>query len=1051
MPGIPDSTIDEVRAASDLVDVVSDRVRLKKQGKNFMGLCPFHNEKSPSFSVDAAQNLYYCFGCLDEDEPVWTGRGLIRIGDVEVGDSVLGIDGVEERVADVWTKRAPVRELHLGAVRRDPLRLTGDHVCMVVPEAEAVRAVPMLYHQANRGVRFQSRKRSYRMPRPARAVERLAEDVRAGDYVLFPVVPDAVRRDAPLAAPLRPQAAAVVTPGGGGVAVAWPRVKGPSPRTLEALPVNERTARLFGLWLAEGSVYRGGVRWSFHRDEEPYAQFVADVLQTELGLPATIHRRPERTLTEVTCSSTHLSRLVPRHFGKGAAGKRVPWQALRWSSTVQRAFVEGYLDGDATRPGDGMATAVSVSESLVRGVFAVAVQADYVVSMGREGYRTSADRPLWRLTVRAQESADAFFYEAGGQRAYWLRVSANEATDDVRTVVDIETTGSHTFTTKLGAVHNCRRGGDVFKFVEEVEGVGFLDSVRLLADRAGITIPEEGAGPEADRKGTLLAALRFAAGFYFDQLKKPAGERALAYLKERGFTKEAVVAFGIGAAPDSWDALATAAEEAGFKPDVLEAVGLVKSRSRADDGAGGAGRGGHYDVFRDRLMFPILSPIGKVLGFGGRILPDTRTGSDDYTPAKYVNSPETEVYHKGRVLYGMKQAKRAIRTEREAIVVEGYADVVSLWQAGVRNVVAASGTALTSDQIRSLTQLGVERLVLVMDPDKAGLSAALKAIDVALKVGVSPYCVVTPGGQDADVFVQEVGLIGWKNLLAESKLNFVEVIIRFQKLFTDLYDTPEGSSRAVQYLTERVASIKDEVAAESYYRFLTLELSEMGIDEVVVRNQIGKEYNRRFSAVRVAAPPRPAPPRREPEDEEAAPGTVGGPPPVVRVRPEELSLLRLMLSHGPAMVEHVLTRMGTDEFTEGAPREAVEAIIAQFEAGVDGKPSIDPTPFVRGEHGDAVRGLVAEALSERHGLSENWQGKVGVTPKGRDDDPFASATSSMRLLKLDRVQEAVTAAMREVQVRERAGEDISGLQAEVNALNELRRQIERDEFLEWSE
>ena len=1027
MPGIPDATVDEVRAASDLVDVVSDRVRLKKQGQRFVGLCPFHNEKSPSFSVDAAQNLYYCFGCLDEDEPVWTGRGLVRIGDVRVGDRVLGIDGAEERVADVWTKRAPVREIALGAVRRDPLRLTDDHVCMVVPEAEAVRAVPMLYRQRGRGVRFQGRKRTYRRPRPVAAVPRLAADVQAGDYVLFPVVAPEGRRDTPLAT-RRVQTPALVA-AGGGAAVVWPRVKGPRPQTVQALPVNAATARLFGLWLAEGSVYRGGVRWSFHRDEEDCARSVVDTLRTELGLAASIHRRPERTLLEVTCSNTHLSRLLPRYFGKGAEGKRVPWQALWWSADVQRALVEGYLDGDGTRPGDGQATALSVSESLARGLFAVAVQAGYVVSMGREDYLTSAHRPIWRLTVRSQESADAFYHEADGRRAYWLRVSDNRETGDVRTVVDIETTGSHTFTTKLGAVHNCRRGGDVFKFVEEIEGVGFLDAVRLLADRAGIEIREEGANPEADRRATLLAALRFAAAFYFRQLGAEAGARGLAYLQKRGFSKEAVKAFGIGVAPADWDALTTAATEAGFKPDVLEAVGLAKAR---------AGGGGHYDVFRDRLMFPILSPIGKVLGFGGRILPDTQTGSDDYTPAKYVNSPETEVYQKSRVLYGMKQAKRAIRTEREAVVVEGYADVVSLWDAGVRNVVAASGTALTSQQVASLVKLGISQLTLVMDTDSAGKESAIKGIDVSLKSGVSPYVLLMESEEDPDVAVRREGLAGWSKLMAERKFNFVEYLM-FVLRRNNMFRSPESTSEAVKYMVDRVSIVRDEVAAESYYRFLSLELRDEGVDEVVVRNLIGKRYNDRFSRIKTAASQdRRLPPEPEPF-EDAAP-----PPPAAHVRPEEESLIRLMLQHGAPMVEHVLTRMGVEEFTEGPARDVVEAVIEQFQAG-----AIDRTPFVRGDHGEGAQALVAEALAERHSLSDNWTSKVGIAVPERDGEPFAAATSAMRLLKLDRVQEAIADAMRRVEARERAGESVTEVQAEVNGLNALRRQIERGEFMEW--
>ena len=1016
MPGIPDATVDEVRAASDLVDVVSDRVRLKKQGQRFVGLCPFHNEKSPSFSVDAAQNLYYCFGCLDEDEPVWTGRGLVRIGDVRVGDRVLGIDGAEERVADVWTKRAPVREIALGAVQRDPLRLTDDHVCMVVPEAEAVRAVPMLYRQRGRSVRFQGRKRTYRRPRPVAAVPRLAADVQAGDYVLFPVVAPEGRRDTPLATQ-RVQTPALVA-AGGGAAVAWPRVKGPRPQAVQALPVNAATARLFGLWLAEGSVYRGGVRWSFHRDEEDYARSVVDTLRTELGLAASVHRRPERTLLEVTCSNTHLSRLLPRYFGKGAEGKRVPWQALWWSADVQRALVEGYLDGDGTRPGDGQATALSVSESLARGLFAVAVQAGYVVSMGREDYLTSAHRPIWRLTVRSQESADAFYHEADGRRAYWLRVSDNRETGDVRTVVDIETTGSHTFTTKLGAVHNCRRGGDVFKFVEEIEGVGFLDAVRLLADRAGIEIREAGADPESDRRATLLAALRFAAAFYFRQLGAEAGARGLAYLQERAFSKEAVKAFGIGVAPADWDALTTAATEAGFKPDVLEAVGLAKAR---------AGGGGHYDVFRDRLMFPILSPIGKVLGFGGRILPDTQTGSDDYTPAKYVNSPETEVYQKSRVLYGMKQAKRAIRTEREAVVVEGYADVVALWQAGVQNVVAASGTALTSSQLDLLARLDVQRLVLLFDADAAGQAAARKGVDLALDAGLAPYAVTLPDGADPDSFVRQFGPDAFRAYLRDERLDFVEFLVA-QAQRSGALATPEGKSEAVRDVVRTVRRLRDPIQAEEYVRLAArrLDVSE-------------HDLRRQFDGT---AAPRPRAPRAE---EPPPPGEAAPPAPAaVEVRPEEGALLRLMLQHGAPMVEHVLTRMGVEEFTEGPARDVVEAVVEQFQAG-----TIDATPFVRGDHGEGAQALVAEALAERHSLSDNWTSKVGVAVPERDGEPFAAATSAMRLLKLDRVQEAIADAMRRVEARERAGESVAEVQAEVNGLNALRRQIERGEFMEW--
>ena len=565
----------------------------------------------------------------------------------------------------------------------------------------------------------------------------------------------------------------------------------------------------------------------------------------------------------------------------------------------------------------------------------------------------------------------------------------------------------------------CRRGGDVFKFVEEIEGVGFLDSVRLLADRAGIEIREEGAGPEADRKSTLLAALRFAAQFYFDQLKTEAGARGLAYLKERGFTKEAVTAFGIGVAPDGWDGLFRAATEAGYKPDVLEAVGLVKERQ---------GGGGHYDVFRDRLMFPILSPIGKVLGFGGRILPDTASGSEDYTPAKYVNSPETEVYHKSRVLYGMKQAKRAIRTEREAIVVEGYADVVSLWQAGIHNVVAASGTALTPQQIDLLGRLDVQSLVLLFDADTAGQSAARKGVDAALDGGLAPYAVTLPDGADPDSFVRQFGPEAFRRYLADERLDFVAFLVQVARREGAL-DTPEGKGRAVREILGTIRRLGDPIQSGEYLRRAAEALD---VYETDLRRQFdGSPAPRR--------PRREAPPLEAYED---------APPPaveVVPIRPEEALLLRLMLMHKAPMVEHVLTRMGLDEFTDGAARTVIAALIEQFQGE-----GVSIEPFVRGEHGEAARAVVSEVLAERHSLSGNWESKVGVSVPGRDDQPFDAATSAMRLLKLDRVQEAIEAATRRMQSRERAGESIADLQAEVNDLNDLRRRIERGEFMEWA-
>ncbi len=574
----------------------------------------------------------------------------------------------------------------------------------------------------------------------------------------------------------------------------------------------------------------------------------------------------------------------------------------------------------------------------------------------------------------------------------------------------------------------CKATGDIFKFVQETEGVGFLDAVRLLAARAGIALPEDN-NPAADRLGTLHAALRFAAGFYVDQLRADGGARARAYLAERAFTKEAVLAFGLGFAPEGWDALATAATQAGFDPDVLEAVGLVKRR----DSAAGGGRGGIYDVFRDRLVFPILSPIGKVLGFAGRILPESRTASADYTPAKYLNTPETEVYHKSRVLFGMKQAKRDVRAQGEAIVVEGHADVVALWQAGVRNVVAASGTALTAAQLGSLAKSGTKSVVLLFDADAAGQSAARKGVETALDAGMTPYAVSLPDGADPDSFVRTFGADAFRTVLRDERRSFVEFLVAGARR-EGLFGSPEGKREAVDRVVAALARITDPILQDEYVR---LAVRGLDVPDRELRREVDVRSRRPAApeaAMRVVEVHRAA--DGSPADGRDEPAVV-----VAVVRPKEETLLRLMLHEGAPLVEHVLTRMGLDEFSEGASRDTVAALLAQYEAG-----AVERGPFLQGAFGPAVQELAARILAPQHDLSANWA-KAGVDVPAEDARPFVVADDAMRRLKMERLLDAVESARRRLRSAEQDGHDVAPIQAEIMGLNRIRQQIERGDFL----
>ena len=605
----------------------------------------------------------------------------------------------------------------------------------------------------------------------------------------------------------------------------------------------------------------------------------------------------------------------------------------------------------------------------------------------------------------------------------------------------------------------CKKGGDVFRFVQETEGVGFLDAVRLLADKAGIELDEGPPDPNADRKEAMTAALRFAARFYNGQLGTDAGARGLEYLRSRGFTPETVKAFGIGVAPAGWDALVTAATEAGHDAEILEAVGLAKTRSS----------GGHYDAFRDRLMFPILSPIGKVLGFGGRILPDTQTGSADYTPAKYINSPDTEVYQKSRELYGLKQAKRAIRAEEEAVVVEGYADVVSLAQAGIENVIAASGTALTPQQIALLGKTA-RTLLLLFDADEAGQTAARKAIDTALAGGLVPYAVPLPDGADPDSYVRQFGADAFRTRLAEERVDFVTFLARRAQAAGALA-TPEGKAAAVREVADALARMRDELLRGEYLRRAA---DAFDVDEVALRREVvsaSKRPRRRDERVgsaddRFGAPssesagggerrnerPGQAPFAPLPDEapleraDDGAPGAAPAVPDLLQpaiptAKPEEKTLLRLMLREGTAMVEHVMTRIGLDLFTEGPPRELAAALLDQYNAG-----AISKAPFVRGDHGEPLRSLALELLPERYVPSERAQEK-GLKPVARDQRPFDVAKSSIRLLQIDRIEEAEADVRKRIRDAEAAGDDTAPLVRELMDLTDIRRRIESGDSL----
>lgn len=386
----------------------------------------------------------------------------------------------------------------------------------------------------------------------------------------------------------------------------------------------------------------------------------------------------------------------------------------------------------------------------------------------------------------------------------------------------------------------CGKSGDVLGFVMDHEGLSFLEAVEKLADRAGIRLAvarDAGGGTGGERIRTrTLELLDFARRAYQKLLESPEqGAAGRAYLEKRALGPETVQRFGLGYAPGGWSTLLDAARKKGYDDAVLEASGLFKRSER----------GGWYDHFRERLMFPIFDVTGRTVAFGGRDL----TGE---SPAKYINSPETLIYKKSRVLYGLREAREAMQRERKALVVEGYFDLLRCVDAGIENVTATCGTALTDGQANLLRRY-VPEVTVVFDGDAAGIKAACRALAVLARAGLGVSAMALPGGEDPDDFIRSAGADAFR-VLVEGASDFVTFIA---EMSPDRARSVEGRTELAREIFEVIAAMDDEIRRDEYLK-RTAHVLELNV------------WKCRDEFSRYLRGQKPARPAEEAEDEPAA-------------------------------------------------------------------------------------------------------------------------------------------------------------------------------------
>ena len=377
------------------------------------------------------------------------------------------------------------------------------------------------------------------------------------------------------------------------------------------------------------------------------------------------------------------------------------------------------------------------------------------------------------------------------------------------------------------------KGGNVVAFLMEHEHFTYPEAIRFLAKKYNIEIEETEQSTEEKEKINQRESLYLVSQFAQEQFSKDLWESSegmaigLSYFRERGFTDETIRFFGLGYAVEKNDHFYQSAKKAGYAENYLVDTGLVIKNER-----------GVVDRFRGRVIFPICSMAGRVQGFGGRVLSAT------VKTAKYLNSPESDIYHKSQILYGIYEAKKAIARDDVCYLVEGYTDVIQMYQKGVENVVSSSGTALTPEQIRLIRRL-TSNVVVLFDGDAAGLRAAIRGIDLILEQGMNVRICSFPAGEDPDSFAKSHSLEEINTYLSEQAKDFIQ--FKTDLLLQEAENDPVKKATTVREIVQSISKIPDAIKQEIYLRECA---SQMDISEAVLFNALAQEKNKKPVPVR---------------------------------------------------------------------------------------------------------------------------------------------------------------------------------------------------------
>ncbi len=584
------------------------------------------------------------------------------------------------------------------------------------------------------------------------------------------------------------------------------------------------------------------------------------------------------------------------------------------------------------------------------------------------------------------------------------------------------------------------KGGSVVTFLMEHEQMSYPEALRFLAEKYNIAIEETESTPEQDEarshRESLYIVTEWAQKYFIDNLLNTDEGKAigLSYFIERGFTKEVIETFQLGYAIDRFDATAPMAKEKGYNLDYLVELGLLKNKGK-----------GHYDGFKGRVMFPIHNLSGRAIGFGGRTL------KTDKKIPKYLNSPECDIYHKSKIVYGIYQAKKYIVKQDVCFLVEGYTDVISMYQAGVKNVVASSGTALTSDQVRLIGRY-TKNITILYDADPAGIKASFRGIDLILAEGLNVKAALLPEGEDPDSFSKARKIDEIQAYFETEVQDFI--LFKTKLLAEETAGDPIKKAGLIRNIIESVALIPDSITRSVYTKECStlLDVPEKALISELnkIRLKKHKDTSRKEAVQREAAYDEPPPeffdPSFKPVEKKSESGTFH----------QEKDILRLMLNYGLREIDvdsldeednEISIKMKLADFVAEEIQEdelifeskLFQEVFVLYLSQVKQNESKDPVTFFSSMENTEMREMVIDLVAEKHVLHK-WESQ-NIEVHTEQDKIFRAVRDALYAFKARKINIIIQEKRLELKKIQDAKGDMMPILVEIQDLGEIKRQL----------